>query len=117
MINELMKDKIVFISGKISGDDKFEEKFAQAELKLRSYGCKVLNPAKLPQDLPYEKQMDICFKFIDVSDYVYFLQDSIKSKGSTREKHYCESKNKICLYDCGENKYLRTHEGRITMIE
>ena len=118
MSSEIMKGKVVFISGKITGDVNYIEKFKKAENKLKSFGCIVLNPINIPQELHYEKQMEICFKYIDIADYVYFLSDYKSSKGSMREMNYVISKNKDCLYQLNDEKiYKRTNEGMILWID
>ncbi len=99
MINNIIKNKVIFISGKITGDKDYENKFKAAEKILKLFGFIVLNPIFIPKHLAYEKQMNICFNYIDNSDYVYMLKDHRQSKGSTRELHYALSKDKIILFE------------------
>lgn len=103
-----MKRQVIFISGAISSDPNYKDKFKRKELELRSLGYRVINPTSIPEDLDYEMQMALCFASIDQADVVYFLSDYKTSLGSTREWHYAKAKNKIILYE--EN---RTDENNI----
>ena len=77
---------LIFISGKITGDDNYKAKFDKAQKELESQGHKVLNPTDIvPADIPYNKQMHICLKLIKVADSVYFLEDWGESKGARIE--------------------------------
>lgn len=80
--------KTVYIAGKITGDPNYKQKFGQAEEKLVERGWRVLNPAKLPDDLPYEKYDPICRAMIDGSDAAYFLKDWARSPGAVKEYLY-----------------------------
>lgn len=77
--------KIVFISGPISNCPNYKSKFAAAEKELTEQGYIVLNPTILPETMPYEKLMSICFALIDQADAVYFLDGWQDSDGSRRE--------------------------------
>ena len=78
---------IVYISGKITGDDNFKSKFEAAEKRLVRLGYNVLKPC-LVSDLEflfYEQYMHIDFALIDLADIVLLLPDWQDSKGATRE--------------------------------
>lgn len=93
----------VFISGKITGDDNYTDKFIDKGFKLLSQGYKVLNPVLcVPKTLDYEKQMNMCFNMIDLADIVYFLKDYKESQGAMREWHYAMAKNKSIIYEVEE---------------
>ena len=96
--------KIVFISGAISGDPDYKAKFAAAEKLLTERGYIVLNPTVLPEKMPYEKLMEICFSMIDAADAVYFLEGWKNSPGSLREYAYARVKHKDFFKQFTEGK-------------
>ena len=84
-----MKSKgIVYIAGRITGDEHYKDKFRAAEKMLRARGYIVLNPARLPGGMTREDYMRICFTMIDVADEVYLLPDYTRSVGAQIEKQY-----------------------------
>ena len=86
---------IIFLSGAISTDENYRQKFAEAERKLTEQGYIVINPTCLNPNLPYEVLMQICFAMIDASDEFYMIGDDWKhSRGAWREWMYAHSKGK-----------------------
>lgn len=79
---------IIYLSGKITGDDDYEAKFAKEEQKLRNDGHIVLNPASLPEGLPQDKYLPICMSMLDAADAIYMLDDWLESKGAIIERDY-----------------------------
>lgn len=106
-MKNILKNKVVFISGKITNDSNYFDKFMIAENKLKSYGCIVLNPIIIPPNMKYESQMAICFSLIDQAEYIYMLKDYKQSKGSQRELYYAQAKNKKILFQ-EEDKQCKT---------
>lgn len=96
--------KVVFISGMISDDKDYQEKFAEAENTLTEQGYIVLNPAKaIPNEMSWESSMDICMAMIKKSDVVCFLPDWWDSKGAKLEHDIAEIlKKEIKYYNLGE---------------
>lgn len=78
----------IYLAGKISGDNGYQEKFARAAQKFA--GHEVLNPAELPEGMEKADYMRICFAMIDCADMVLFLPDSRFSAGAKIEKDYCD---------------------------
>lgn len=78
----------IYLAGKISGDDGYQEKFARAAQKFA--GHEVLNPAELPEGMEKADYMRICLAMIDCADMVLFLPDSRFSVGAKIEKDYCD---------------------------
>ena len=86
--------KTIYISGKITGTDDYENRFAIAEKKLKSDGYEVLNPVrtgrwlerylapKIPTWVEYMKQ-DI--KAMMSADCIYMLKGYRESKGARLE--------------------------------
>lgn len=78
----------IYLAGKISGDDRYREKFALAAQKF--VGHKILNPAELPEGMDNSDYMRICLAMIDCADLVLFLPDSRFSAAAKIEKDYCD---------------------------
>ena len=56
---EVTKQKKVFISGKITGDPNYREKFDKAEKELTEQGHLVMNPSVFPEGFRWEDYMKI----------------------------------------------------------
>lgn len=86
--------KTVYISGKITGTEDYEDRFKKAEMELRSRGFNVLNPVKagkwlerrlapkIPTWVEYMKQ-DI--QAMMSADCIYMLKGYRESKGARLE--------------------------------
>ena len=96
------KGKIVYLSGKISGNENYKKDFAVAEVYLRQLGYIVVNPAQLDEisteKLTYEQYMRICYKLIDISDIVFMVSGWKDSKGANAELTYAKSLGKKVMY-------------------
>ena len=87
-----------YISGKITGDPKYREKFQTAKENLEKLGHIVLNPAQLPEGMTATDYMRVNFAMIDVADIVVFLPDWRDSKGARLEHAYCEYIGKQMIF-------------------
>ena len=93
----------IYISGKITGDPDYYEKFgrAQARLEKEFENAQIINPAlvgeALPEDFSYKDYMDIDFLLLDKSDAIYMLRDWMESPGSCMEYGYSMASDKIIL--------------------
>ena len=67
----------VYLSGKITGDSNYRQKFNAMTEELLSYGYVVFNPAVLPDGFEYEDYMDF--------DLLFLLRDWKSSLGAKRE--------------------------------
>ena len=92
---------IVFISGPITGVDKYWEAFEKAEDVLAGMGYIPLSPAHLPQGMSEAAYMRISMAMLDSADAIAFLPNSHRSRGSRIERDYCGKVNKpvVILYD------------------
>ena len=79
-----------YISGKITGDPNYREKFQAMKESMEREGHIVLNPAQLPEGMTAADYMRVNFAMIDVADVVLLLPDWSNSKGAQLEKAYCE---------------------------
>lgn len=97
-----MKVKTVYISGPITGKDGYWRDFERAEEELRSYGCIVFNPARLPEGLTNAEYMHINFACINVADAVLLLSGWTASPGASLERNYCRYIGKPCTDNLGD---------------
>ena len=91
---------IIYISGKITGDENYKEKFEAAEKLLTEKGFNVINPCKIGEYefFSYEQFLHIDFALIDCADALFMLSDWKSSKGAIREWHYAQSKGKAIIF-------------------
>ena len=82
--------KVVYISGPITGVEKYCEAFERAEDDLTALGYIPLSPAHLPTGMTNAQYMQICTSMIDAADAVLLLPGCIDSHGSKVEHRYCE---------------------------
>lgn len=95
------KNKIVYLSGRITGNDNYKDEFACAEKFLVRQGYIVLNPALLDEvveGLTYEQIMQICYRCVDVSDIIFMVSGWHKSRGANAELAYAKSLGKKVMY-------------------
>lgn len=76
---------MIYVSGKITGDKNYKQKFEKATEKLISYGYDVFNPAILPNGMEYEQYMKIDFLALSFCQAIYLLDDWESSSGARRE--------------------------------
>lgn len=96
---------LVYLSGPISGDPEYEEKFRAAEEALTSDGCTVLNPAKLSEAFPglSERQyLQLAITLVTFADAVYMMNCWERSKGACIEYLLAKQSGKRIMYQAGE---------------
>lgn len=73
----------VYLSGKITGDENYKEKFANVESCFRNIGHSVMNPANLNSypEFSWEDYMEICIAMLKVCDAVYVIDGENDSRG------------------------------------
>ena len=81
--------KVIYISGPITGVTDYKIIFEMAEEILTKLGYIPLSPAHLPKGLTNEAYMRIDFAMIDSADAVLFLPGHEKSQGAMLELNYC----------------------------
>ena len=108
-----MRKRIAYISGKITGDDNYKAKFAEAEKLLTEKGFNVINPCKIGEYefFSYEQFLHVDFALIDCADVLYMLSDWKESKGATREYHYAASKGKTVIGEDWEKQTKKSGGG------
>ena len=75
----------VYLSGKITGDTGYRQKFEAVQNELTSYGYVVFNPAVLPDGFEYEDYMSLDLLILSRCDAIYLLRDWKNSPGAKRE--------------------------------
>ena len=78
-------NNVVFVSGQITGDDSYKEKFGKACGYLRSQGYIPLTTADLPAGLSDEDYMRISLAELEAADSIYMLSDWHDSLGAAIE--------------------------------
>lgn len=92
----------VYISGKITGDDNYQEKFLSVEKMLTESGYEVINPCTGEEPghtWKYYMKRDI--QKLMLCDAVYLLKDWNESPGAKLE-YYIAKKLKYTIF--GENQ-------------
>jgi hypothetical protein len=75
----------IFISGKITGDPDYRERFAQAEREIINKGHMVMNPAILPAGFSHAEYMTITLAMQRVCDATYMMPGWEESEGAKME--------------------------------
>lgn len=82
--------RAVYLSGKMTGDQHYRQKFQEVAQMLRKHGAIVLHTADMQPGLDYESYMRVSFAMIGVCDSIYLIGDWHDSPGSRRERRYAE---------------------------
>ena len=95
---------ILYLSGPISGDPDYREKFAAKEAELkRDLLCDVINPAKLADTFPGftdSKYFSIALVMMSYCDAVYMLDGWQDSTGAQIERMAAKRMGKRVMYQC-----------------
>ena len=93
----------VYLSGMISADKGYYQKFLNAEIAMKKLGHTVINPARVAKALPkgmlYEEYMKIDLVLLETCDAICLLRDWESSPGSRREKEHAERIGKKIIYE------------------
>ena len=87
-------NKVIYISGPITGDPDYLKKFFAAEQYLTCKNWTVLNPAYLPGNMDPKKYMPICMAMLEAADAILLLHGFTHSDGSMLEYKYAEYQGK-----------------------
>ena len=75
----------VYLSGKITGDSNYRQKFSTMTEELLSYGYVVFNPAVLPDGFEYSDYMALDLLILSRCDAIFLLRDWKNSPGARLE--------------------------------
>lgn len=92
--------EVAYISGAITSDPNYKQKFANAQTVLEYLGYVVLNPTSTPLGLHYHEYMDIDLLLVEIADTLVMLPDWKKSPGAKIERYHAEEeKKRVILYE------------------
>ncbi|HZK27454.1 MAG TPA: DUF4406 domain-containing protein [Thermoclostridium sp.] len=92
---------IIYLAGKITGDNNYKAKFKRYELKYRLQGYTVLNPAILPNSphVSYDAYMRMSKAMLKECDIIVMLPDYKDSKGALQELEWALLQEKEVIYE------------------
>ena len=93
--------EVAYISGAISSDPNYKEKFADAQMVLGTLGYAVISPTMIPPILTEDEHMYIDLHLIDVSDTLVLLPDWTQSHGAPIERDHAMRIGKRVVLYCG----------------
>ena len=94
-----MEKRKVFISGSITGDPDYREKFRRAEEELTAAGFLVMNPAVFQEGFSWSEYMHVTLAMLDVCDTIYMLNGWSGSKGASVEFRHAVDHAYDILYE------------------
>lgn len=89
----------IYISGSITNDPDYREKFRVKAQELESKGYKVMNPAVLPDGFDYEHYICIGFAMLDGCQIIYMMACWRESPGAKRELERAREKGLKIIYE------------------
>ena len=111
------RTKIVYLSGRITGNENYKKDFSVAEEYLHRLGYIVVSPARLDElssdKLSYEQYMKVCYSLIDISDIIFMVSGWQDSKGARAELIYAKSIGKEVKY---QDYYSPWRKGQLIVI-
>lgn len=101
----------IYIAGKITGLENYEELFDRAERKLREKGFITINPVKVtsglnPSETSHEEYMRVAIELLLMSDSVYFLSNWQDSEGARQEYIYARLFKKTIEFENDSTRAL-----------
>ena len=78
----------IYLSGRITGNRRYKEEFAEARRRCEEAGYIVLDPSVLPEGMDAADYARICLAMLDSADRVAMLPDWEMSQGATQERRY-----------------------------
>lgn len=100
----------VYISGPITKDKGYYQKFLNAEHKLKEAGCEVINPARigkiLPKSFEHGEYMKVDYTLISLCDAVYMLKKWNTSIGAKNEYTFAKELGLKVLYEGTKNERI-----------
>lgn len=91
----------IYISGAITGDSNYKEKFQKAKKDLEARGYNVINPAELEplMGTSWEEYMKWDIAWLLTCDGIYMLKDWKQSRGARIEQFIAQELHLQILYE------------------
>lgn len=83
----------VYLAGKITGNDNYKRDFIKAEWRAKELlgnNILILSPAVLPENIDYNKAINITSAMLREADMVALLKNWNSSNGARHEKELAE---------------------------
>ncbi len=106
-----MEKRKIYLSGKITGDEGFAEKFKAKEEELSARGDYVFNPALHPDMFTHGQFMQIDLLALSFCDSIYLMDNWRDSKGAKMEFEQARVLGLPCEFEEKELCLLRHYEG------
>lgn len=101
---------IVYISGAITGNKGYYQRFLNAEQKLKANGFEVVNPARigkiLPKSFAHGDYMDIDIALMQKCDAIYMLRGWNTSIRSMNELSIAKERGLKIIYEGSKNSKI-----------
>lgn len=95
---------VIYIAGPITGVPDYAVNFNRAAVRLRHDGHIVFNPSFMPEGLPHDAYMPICYAMMDVCNAIYLLRGWRQSKGACLEYDYAVGRGMKIMFEGSEQK-------------
>lgn len=83
----------VYLAGKITDNENYKRDFIKAEWRVKELlgdNILILSPAVLPENIDYNKAINITSAMLREADMVVLLKNWKNSRGATHEKELAE---------------------------
>ena len=105
-----MFETVIYIAGKVTGNPKYKEEFAEEERRIKALGHEVINPVKIeyPSTATHETIMEVCYKMLDMADGIYLMKGWAASAGAVKElKYFLSTKDISHVYAYGGDEVTK----------
>ena len=103
-----MKNKVIYVSGKITGTSDYADRFSAVENRLIAEGYEVLNPVRTgkwlehylePEKPTWVQYMKHAIAAMMQADYIYMLRGWNQSKGARLERFLARVLKYTIIYE------------------
>mgnify|MGYP000318386949 CR=1 FL=1 len=76
----------IFLSGSITSDNNYKEKFKEKRKLFKAQRMEVFDPSTLPPNLAYTTYIKLCLAELITCDFICYVNDVTTCKGSFIER-------------------------------